>query len=490
MIPVDPERLEAAYRLALDTLLKERHPEGYWVGELASSALATATAVMALYLYGSRRPRGDRILSQTERVTLRDVQRERTTFGDAGCEGEAADDVVGERAALIDAGLRWLVEHQNADGGWGDTDRSFSNISTTMLCRAAFYLTGKRAAHAEAVARAERWLCTRYGSTPAQLAAAVRQRYGSDRTFATPILTTCALAGLVDWREVPPLPFELACLPQAWFRFLRLHVVSYALPALIAIGQCIYHHRKPRNPLTRLARQLAIGPSLRVLERIQPTSGGFLEATPLTSFVTLSLAACGRADHVVARNGVGFLLKSVRPDGSWPIDTNLSTWVTTLAVNALAAAGELERLERRDELCTWLLRQQFAAVHPYTGAAPGGWAWTPLPGGVPDADDTPGAIHALANRAGVELQRQASAAGRDWLTRLQNSDGGVPTFCRGWGRLPFDRSGCDLTAHALRAVLPSIHEAMERKESFWTLQIDGPPILLFAEFALDFLTSQ
>ncbi len=28
--------------------------------------------------------------------------------------------------------------------------------------------------------------------------------------------------------------------------------------------------------------------------------------------------------------------------------------------------------------------------------------------------------------------------------------GACPTFCRGWGHLPFDRSGSDLTAHALR----------------------------------------
>ena len=34
-------------------------------------------------------------------------------------------------------------------------------------------------------------------------------------------------------------------------------------------------------------------------------------------------------------------------------------------------------------------------MHPYTNADPGGWAWTNLPGGVPDADDTPGAILAL-----------------------------------------------------------------------------------------------
>jgi squalene-hopene/tetraprenyl-beta-curcumene cyclase len=36
---------------------------------------------------------------------------------------------------------------------------------------------------------------------------------------------------------------------------------------------------------------------------------------------------------------------------------------------------------------------------------------------------------------------------------LQNRDGGIPTFCRGWGALPIDRSGADLTAHAIRAWL-------------------------------------
>ena len=39
----------------------------------------------------------------------------------------------------------------------------------------------------------------------------------------------------------------------------------------------------------------------------------------------------------------------------------------------------------------------------------------------------------------------------NWLLGLQNKDGGIPTFCRGWGKLPFDRSSADLTAHALCA---------------------------------------
>ena len=71
-----------------------------------------------------------------------------------------------------------------------------------------------------------------------------------------------------------------------------------------------------------------------------------------------------------------------------------------------------------------------------------------MPGGVPDADDTAGALIALVNldhREGIE-------AGIGWLLDLQNRDGGWPTFCRGWGKLPFDQSAPDLTAHALRAL--------------------------------------
>ena len=36
--------------------------------------------------------------------------------------------------------------------------------------------------------------------------------------------------------------------------------------------------------------------------------------------------------------------------------------------------------------------------------------------------------------------------------KLQNRDGGIPTFCKGWKDMAFDRSGADLTAHAIRAL--------------------------------------
>jgi squalene-hopene/tetraprenyl-beta-curcumene cyclase len=169
----------------------------------------------------------------------------------------------------------------------------------------------------------------------------------------------------------------------------------------------------------------------------------------------MSLIAAGRADHAVVEQGLDFLARSARPDGSWPIDTNLATWVTTLSINALANHPDWPAMlsqSERDTLRTWLLNQQYRERHPYTGAAPGAWAWTDLPGGVPDADDTPGALLALRALGNADKEtREAAAAGAGWLLELQNSDGGIPTFCRGWGALPFDRSSPDLTAHVLRA---------------------------------------
>jgi squalene-hopene/tetraprenyl-beta-curcumene cyclase len=417
---IDADRLRAAYLTARDALLAERVPEGHWVGELSTSALSTATAVMALHLVNPF-----------------------------------------EHRERIDAGLKWLAEHQNTDGGWGDTVKSFSNISTSMLCRAAFKMIGEKD-HADTVMRLEEYLSEKAGKLPQRRAAAIRHRYGKDHTFSVPILMTCALAGLVKWEEVPRLPYELACLPQSWYRFAKMPVVSYALPALIAIGQCIHFHRHSRNPIRNGVRLLARGRSLKVLRRIQPTSGGYLEATPLTSFVTMALASIRRkrseAEKQVIAEGVRFIVNSMRPDGSWPIDTNLATWVTTLAVNAFAG-GVAEDVNTSKEILAWLKKQQYKERHPYTGADPGGWAWTDLPGGVPDCDDTPGAMLAVAL---LEMccavgdyqwiDRPWPPSGVHWLLRLQNRDGGFPTFCRGWGTLPFDRSGPDLTAHALRVI--------------------------------------
>jgi len=441
--PVARERLAEAYGKARAHLLSQRTPEGIWEGELSSSSLSTATAVCALALVDRRR-----------------------------------------FAALIGGGARWLLDHQADDGGWGDTVKSFSNISTTMLCRAALTLCKEAGAApaeriAESLMRAEDYLeGVAGGRDPETLARAIRARYGKDRTFSVPILLCSALAGLIDWREAPPLPFELACFPASAYKWMNLPVVSYALPALIALG--ILQHTKAgrRIPLFHRLRQAAIPRALQKLESIQPVNGGFLEATPLVSFVTMSMVGAGLAAHPVVHKAVQFLEGAARPDGSWPIDTNLSTWMTTLSINSLTDAGEnlcdLAGASRR-----WLLDQQYRETHQFTSAAPGGWGWTPLPGAVPDADDTSGALLALRNLGATAESSDAAKAGVSWLLNLQNRDGGWPTFCRGWGHLPFDRSSADISAHALRAFAAwknDFHSASfvtGRERGAYTRRMDG-----------------
>lgn len=402
-----------------ESLLAARTPRGHWEGELSSSALSTATAVAALT-------------------------------------------IVGGHERLVRDGLRWLAANQNDDGGFGDAAGCPSNISTTTLAWATLGMHDAAGAPA-----AEAWIAHRVGSiTASAVERAIQEVYGEDQTFAVPILTHCALTGRFGWSNIPTLPFELAAFPHSWFKWVGLPVVSYALPALIAIGQAQHHHNPTPYRLSRAIRDTTRARTLTVLESIQPSSGGFLEATPLTSFVTMSLAGSDLQHHPVTQRGVAFLVDSVRSDGSWPIDTNLATWVTTLSINALGRSAFTP--DERRYLQRWLLDQQHRTVHPYTQSAPGGWAWTDLPGGVPDGDDTSGALLALAELGSDDETWAAATTGVSWLIDLQNADGGIPTFCRGWGKLPFDQSSPDLTAHALRAwrvwhmVDPRVGRAMER----------------------------
>ncbi|HEV3385709.1 MAG TPA: squalene--hopene cyclase, partial [Gemmata sp.] len=71
---IDHDRLRVAYETAKNALLAERVPAGHWVGELSTSALSTATASMALHI--------------------------ENPF---------------EHRERIDAGMKWLAEHQNDD---------------------------------------------------------------------------------------------------------------------------------------------------------------------------------------------------------------------------------------------------------------------------------------------------------------------------------------------------------------------------------------
>src|ERR1044072_7483293 len=127
---VDLSLLRAAYYKVRDELLAERMPDGHWVGELSSSALSTATAVSALAVVRN---------------------------------GESRMSKVEGREDLIERGVNWLIQQQNLDGGFGDTDLSHSNIATTYLVVAALHLAGGAVQQAALSARGKRHLASTGG---------------------------------------------------------------------------------------------------------------------------------------------------------------------------------------------------------------------------------------------------------------------------------------------------------------------------------------
>ena len=445
-------QVERAWENACRELLSRSGSKG-WRGRLSSSAIATAVSLAALH------------------------------FADAAKHADEVRRAVG-----------FLLSDQNEDGGWGDSPGSPSNLAATLLTWSALNLVFDDSADVglavpanpspeamqiqkagmderpeppvvhngqHSIEQAEAWLHTKSGGlTAGEIAGALGKRYGKDKTFAGPILmfaTACGCFGSrrTAWADVCQLPFELAAAPPVLWKWLRLAVVSYGLPALIAVGLARHRNRPTRNPITRCLRNLCVGRVLRLCESMQPLNGGFEEAPPLTGFVAVGLTVAGHGDSIVVKRGVEFLVNGQRTDGSWPIDTDLATWVTTLSVNALSEhpdGGDILLPEQRLSILKWILDQQHGEPHPLTYTEPGGWAWTDLAGAMPDADDTPGAMLAIRRLAENPADHHGSVeAAANWLMSIQNRDGGMPTFNKGWGKLPFDRSCPDLTSHVLRA---------------------------------------
>ncbi|MDR0796760.1 MAG: squalene--hopene cyclase [Tannerella sp.] len=392
------EQISEMLDVLSERLLLSRSANGLWRGKLSSSAISTAVSIFALY----------------------SVDKDKYRI-------------------FIQNGTAWLHQTMLPDGAWGDTTESPPNMTATLLAYVALHAADKPSE------KTKKYLFEKFGGlTDGHIIQGVLSHYGKDLTFSVPILSMCALAGIIhSWDEVPKLPFELAVLPQRFFRFLRLPVVSYAIPALIAVG--VLRHRKGKRGLLYRWRERFVTQSLKVLEKLQPAHGGFLEAAPLTAFVTMCMTGAGFVDHPTTQRCVGFLTDTVRDDGAWAIDTDLASWVTALSICALG-----NRIGNKEELSHLIRNNAFKEKHPFTGAKEGGWGWTDLQGAVPDADDTAGALVALHILLDGKICPEIEK-GIEWLLDLQNSDGGIPTFCKGWGKLPFDRSSPDITAHAILA---------------------------------------
>lgn len=165
-------------------------------------------------------------------------------------------------------------------------------------------------------------------------------------------------------------PLELALLPGLYRRLFDLR-----LPMASALGLAQTRHR----PLTRVQRtlsRLAEPNALRVIRQTyehEGSAGSWSEDAWVTGLVCTGLARASVGQDMVDA-AVGWLRRSMHPDGSWATTPLDAAW-TMYAVRGLVEAGygDDERLvASRDALLGLQQHRPFLAF----GCPPGFWGWT------------------------------------------------------------------------------------------------------------------
>ncbi|MEN3362468.1 MAG: squalene-hopene/tetraprenyl-beta-curcumene cyclase [Mycobacteriales bacterium] len=362
------ELIDATVASAQKYLGTRQRDDGSWCDRLASSAHATSLAVLALWKVDPARHRRE-----------------------------------------IDEGLAWLADHQRADGGWSDSDLDPpSSKSGTAFTVATLYALDRERFSA-AIDRGLVWLDEVGG---------VRLVPGMEgpppKTWPAAAAVVWALAGLRPFEEQPYQPIEVMLLPPR----LR-NKISVAIPGVLGLGVMQAHVLRVGR-VRRLLHRLAEPRALRWIEAAQGENGGFEESPMLTAVILIGLQVAGVADEIRERCR-SYLLDTRRADGSWAIDRDLEVSATRYTVGALVECADPADGVDLDRTRDWLRDAQCSTPFTPVRIPAGGWPWA-LSSGWPEADDTAGALGALA-ALGMPADADAMRRGIHWLLTRQNRNG-------------------------------------------------------------------
>ena len=455
----DAAQVQVCLDRAVDALLREQNPAGWWKGELRTNVTMEAEDLMMRHVLGIGDPR------------------------------------VSEPTA------GWIRSRQGADGSWSTFPGGPGDLSTTVEAYVALRLAGDDVDR-EAMRRAAEF---------------IRGAGGPDRARVFTRIWL-AMLGAWSWDDLPALPPELIQLPRwfplnvydwaSWARqtIVPLTVVSalrvtrpvgFGLPELrthrtastpatsprpsspAAAGSVTLadrvirrgdqllrsYHRRPWPPARRAALRRAMA---WIVER-QEADGGWGGIQPPWVYSIIALHAMGYPlDHPVLRGALQGLESFVVHDHveGRPVRRleacQSPVWDTALAVIALRETGRGGADPSVRAAVDWLLGEQIRRPGDWAvrrpGVAPGGWAFEFANDGYPDIDDTAEVVLALN---GLPDAAAAVRRGMDWVLQLQCRDGGWAAFdvdnTSPWpARLPFcdfgevtDPPSADVTAHVV-----------------------------------------
>jgi len=423
-----------------------------------------------------------------------------------------------------------IAAAQNDDGGIGLHHDGPSRLFTTLLNYVALRLLGAGADEPVA-ARARDWLHAHGGP------------------LAVPTWGKCWLAvlGLYRWEGVNPILPELLLLPRAFpahpGRY-WCHARAVYLPLSYLYGRKwrvpeepliadlrrellldeVEHWSSARNavaatdaytPHSRLLR--AANAALTPLERTIPArlrrralaealahveyahrTTAMLEIGPVSKALgAVVLHAAGSPLAADAIDRLDDYLFDCERGLTMQAYNSSELWDTAFAAQALVAAGRVD--DHRDfaeraygfVVASQVLDDPPAAPRHYRGPARGGWPFSTLEHGWPIADCTAEGLEAalaLGDALGRPFPRERVEAATDFLLRLQNPDGGWPTYERRRGGdwlellnaselfadIMVDYSYVELTASAMCGLVRArelvrderIEHALERGDTF------------------------
>jgi squalene-hopene/tetraprenyl-beta-curcumene cyclase len=433
---------------AIDWLLKEQSPEGWWSGELETNVTMTAEHVLLFRFLG----------------LPHDEFR-------AGAIGH-------------------MLHHQRSDGSWALYYDGPADLSTTIEAYVALKVLGVDPSREE-MRKAHNVILQQGGVANA-------------RVFTKIWL---ALFGVYPWSGVPSLPPELVYFPlwmpfnlydfACWARgtVAPLTIVVSKRPVralgvdvseIIAAGseqemqrvsrsrhwlmavewlQKLYE-RLPSQPFRDDARRRV---AQWIVERQEADgSWGGIQPPWVYSLIALDLMGYG-VDHPVMRKGIAGMHRFIIDErNDWRFQACMSpVWDTAWAVRALAIAGLDKSHPAMERAVAWLLREQIADDAPgdwrmkCKETRGNGWAFEFDNDAYPDIDDTTIVVLALLEGGHSNAVADSVERARRWTLAMDSRNGAWAAFDRDntrelLYRMPFSDFGAmidppteDVTAHVL-----------------------------------------
>lgn len=425
-------RVAAATDAVRRYLFSAQHEEGYWCGELEADSTLESDYILLHALLGTGDP---------ERIA---------------------------KAA------RWVLEHQNPDGGWSIYHGGPSNVSASVKGYFGLKLAGYKADH-PALQRARKKILELGGVTQVN-------------TFTKIYL---CFFGQYDYYSVPAIPPEIVLFPR-WFWFNIYEISSWSrailvplsiayakkpfkkIPADMGVEELFLHGRSRSDMRLKWSRKLVswrnfflvldrmthwfeavhVRPLRSIairqaekwmLARMEMSDGlGAIYPAMMNAIIALRCLGYSVDDPQFIRAMDEFEALGLEEEDTFRMQPCKSpVWDTAIAAFALAESGVAASEPRLVAAADWMLKKQVTHRGDWCvkvkHAEPAGWYFEFNNEFYPDVDDTAMVMLALSrvDHPNERYQHESVERALRWVLAMQCRDGGWASFDRDNTRMVF-----------------------------------------------------